>query len=171
MFETTSGCDWRIRFSSALETVPSISSSASCWSSATTSRPRPSFGGGARPSPLPYVSLGISIERSNLNARCFARCTDRSPDSSTGSTVRDPDQAHLGPQGKPRTTVGTSRVVGARLGAATEAKGGRPAPRVVRLALWRVPAARVPQRWSPKRAGVPAPRSERRLDSCDRPPV
>jgi hypothetical protein len=68
--------------------------------------------------------LAISIQRSNLNARCFARCTGRSPDSLTGSTVRDPGQAYLGPSRKPRTTVGTSRVVRASAGAAaTEAKG------------------------------------------------
>ena len=43
-------------------------------------------------------------------ARCFGRCTGRSPDSLTGSTVRDPDQVHLGPRGKQRTTAGTPKV-------------------------------------------------------------
>lgn len=85
------------------------------------------------------MSLAISIHRSNLNARCFGRCTGRSPDSSTGSTVRDPGQAHLRPQGKPRTTAGTSRIAraagaAAAARAAGTAKGRAAYERVVRLA-------------------------------------
>jgi hypothetical protein len=70
-------------------------------------------------------------ESVTLSVRCSALCTARSPDSLTGSTALDPAQAHPGPQGKPRTTVGTSRVARpsatATTGAAATGAKGRAA--------------------------------------------
>ena len=55
--------------------------------------------------------MAISIQRTNLNALDVSGvCTGRSPDSLTGSTALDPGRAHPGPQGKPRTTAGTSTI-------------------------------------------------------------
>jgi hypothetical protein len=68
------------------------------------------------------MSLATSIQRTNLNARCFGPCAGRSPGSLTGSTALDPGQARPGPQGKRRTTAGTSRVVRAAAGATWAAK-------------------------------------------------
>ena len=51
------------------------------------------------------------------------RCIGRSSASWTGSTVRDPGQAHLRPRGKPQTTAETSRAVRAARAAQTGAKG------------------------------------------------
>ena len=59
-----------------------------------------------------WRNRALKSSRSNrrlASVRCSARWTGRSADSLTGSTVRDPGQAHLRPQGKPRTTAGTPR--------------------------------------------------------------